>query len=151
MLDIKRIVESKEEVENGLLKRMKEIKLVKELNSTGFDLILLTDAGDLTLCSDENDKIDNSLPLVVIDHHDTSFDTNDNVLLINENMSSATEQVYMLLKEVFGKKFLLNEDTASLVQYGIVADTGRFLYDITTPNTHRVFAEAKGGVFVDLF
>lgn len=132
------------------LPRMKEIKLVKELNSTGFDLILLTDAGDLTLCSDENDKIDNSLPLVVIDHHDTSFDTNDNVLLINENMSSATEQVYMLLKEVFGKKFLLNEDTASLVQYGIVADTGRFLYDITTPNTHRVFAEAKSIVDVDL-
>lgn len=132
------------------LPRMKEIKIVNELNSTGFDSVILTDAGDLSLCLDEKDLIEQNIPIVAIDHHDTAFEKKENVLLINENMSSATEQVFMLLKEVFGKKFKLNEETATLVQYGIVADTGRFLYDITTPNTHRVFAEAKSIVAIDL-
>jgi len=56
----------------------------------------------------------------------------------------------MTLKKIYGRRFKLNEDSASLIQYGIVADTGRFLYDITTPNTHRVFAEAKSVIDVDL-
>jgi len=129
---------------------MKEIEMVSELNSEGFDLIIITDAGDLNLCIDESDSIDASIPEVIIDHHDTFFEKKKNTVLINENMSSATEQVYMLLKTLYKNKFKLNEDLATLVQYGIVADTGRFLYDITTPNTHRVFADAKSIVDVDL-
>ena len=129
---------------------MKEIEMVSELNSEGFDLIIITDAGDLSLCIDEADSIDASIPEVIIDHHDTFFEKKKNTVLINENMSSATEQVYMLLKTLYKNKFKLNEDLATLVQYGIVADTGRFLYDITTPNTHRVFADAKSIVDVDL-
>lgn len=132
------------------LPNMKDIEMVSKLDSDGYDAILITDAGDLSLCIDDEDSVDGTLPTVVIDHHDTFFSKKENITIINENMSSATEQVYMLAKEIYGKRFKLNEDSASLVQYGIVADTGRFLYDITTPNTHRVFAEAKSIVDVDL-
>ena len=132
------------------LPNMKEIEIVKRLDSIGYDCILITDAGDLSLCIEDDDSVNELLPTVVIDHHDTFFEKRENVTIINENMSSATEQVYMTLKKIYGRRFKLNEDSASLIQYGIVADTGRFLYDITTPNTHRVFAEAKSVIDVDL-
>lgn len=129
---------------------MKGIEMVKELKSEGFDLIILTDAGDLSLCIEDTDNVEDSIPQIIIDHHDTFFEKKKNTVLINENMSSATEQVYMLFRILYKNKFKLNEDSSTLVQYGIVADTGRFLYDIMTPNTHRVFADAKSIVDVDL-
>ncbi len=132
------------------LPRMKEIEIANKLDSTGFDLIIVTDAGDMTLCTDVEDNISNDIQKIYIDHHDTFFNYVHGEVLINNNMSSATEQVHELLKSVYGKKFKLNEDKAELVQYGIVADTGRFLYDVTTPNTHRVFADAKEILAVDL-
>jgi phosphoesterase RecJ-like protein len=58
--------------------------------------------------------------------------------------------VYVSLKRIFGKKFKLDKDVASLVQFGIVADTGRFLFDLTTPDTFRIFAEAVEIHRVDL-
>lgn len=132
------------------LPNMQEIQIVNKLDSTGYDAILITDAGDLSLCINEDDAIDSSLPIVCIDHHDTYFAKKENTIIINNNMSSATEQVYMLMRNVYGKSFKINEDSATLIQYGIVADTGRFLYDVTTPNSHRVFADASELVAVDL-
>lgn len=128
----------------------KEIEMSKKLDSTGFDLLIVTDAGDLSLCVTEEDNVSREIPTIYIDHHDTFFEYENNELLINNNMSSATEQVYVLLKEIWGRNFKLNSDMAELIQYGIVADTGRFLYDITTPNSHRVFAEALEITTVDL-
>jgi phosphoesterase RecJ-like protein len=64
--------------------------------------------------------------------------------------SSATEQVYVTFKKLFEKKFEVGKDIASLVQYGIVSDTGRFLFDLTTPDTFRIFAEVMEVHRVDL-
>jgi phosphoesterase RecJ-like protein len=132
------------------LPRMKDIEMVDRLDSTGFDLIIVTDAGDISLCVSDEDNISNDIQKIYIDHHDTFFNYVHGEVLINNNMSSAAEEVHELLKSVYGKKFKLDEEKAELVQYGIVADTGRFLYDVTTPNTHRVFANAKEITDVDL-
>ncbi len=132
------------------LPRMNEIEMVNKYDSTGFDLILVTDAGDMSLCADVGDNISNDIQKIYIDHHKTSFTYMYGEVLINSHMSSAAEEVHELLKRVYGKKFKLDEDKAGLVQYGIVSDTGRFLYDITTPNTHRVFADALEITAVDL-
>lgn len=129
---------------------MKDIKIVSKLDSTGFDLILVTDAGDMSLCITEDDNIDRKISTIYIDHHDTFFEYQNGEVLINNNMSSATEQVYVLLKDIWDNRFSLSKDMAELVQYGIVADTGRFLYDVTTPNSHRVFADAQEITTVDL-
>ncbi|HOR52788.1 MAG TPA: DHH family phosphoesterase, partial [Candidatus Pacearchaeota archaeon] len=132
------------------LARMKDIEIVNRLESAGFDLIIVTDAGDISLCVTDEDNIGENIQKIYIDHHDTFFTHIHGELLINNNMSSASEEVYELLKNIYGKKFKLDEEKAELVQYGIVADTGRFLYDVTTPNTHRVFADAKSIVDIDL-
>lgn len=132
------------------LPRMKDVEIVDRLDSTGFNLIIVTDAGDMSLCASDADNISNDIQKIYIDHHDTFFNYVQGEVLINNNMSSAAEQVHELLRNVYGKRFKLDEDKAELVQYGIVSDTGRFLYDITTPNTHRVFADAKEITAIDL-
>lgn len=129
---------------------MQDVQILSKLDSKDFDLIIVTDAGDMSLCVNEDDNIDIKIPTIYIDHHDTFFSYQNGELLINNNMSSATEQVYVLLQGIWGKKFRLNEESAELIQYGIVADTGRFLYDVTTPNSHRVFADAQEITSVDL-
>jgi phosphoesterase RecJ-like protein len=44
----------------------------------------------------------------------------------------------------------VDDDAAALVQYGIISDTGRFLFDLTTPETFRVFAEVMEIYPVDI-
>lgn len=131
---------------------MKEIKIQESLNSDTFDSIIVTDAGDMNICIDkEKDNVNyDDIPVVLIDHHDTIVNQLENILLINHNASSATEEVYMTFKDIFGRKLKLTKDIAELIQYGIVADTGRFLYDITTTNSLRIFADAKEISPVDL-
>jgi len=131
------------------LPQMENIELVEEIDRGDEDLILCTDSSEWDLFVDEHrDGVYGSrVKKFFIDHH-RSESSEESV--INEMRSSATEQVYVTLKRIFDKKFKLDEDIASLVQYGIVADTGRFLYDLTTPDTFRIFAEVKEFYSVDL-
>jgi len=131
------------------LPQMENINLVEDIDSENEDLIICTDSPNWELFVDEHrDGIFNTkVRRFFIDHHRMDEERNE---VINELRSSATEQVYVTLKNMFGKKFKLDEDIASLVQYGIVADTGRFLYDLTTPDTFRIFAEVKSYYSVDL-
>jgi phosphoesterase RecJ-like protein len=131
------------------LPQMENIMIVESIDYDNEDLLIGTDLVDLSIAADsEKDTIQNSnVYTILIDHHKTE---NGNDIMINESRSSATEQVYCTFKKILGRKFKLDNDIASLVQYGIVADTGRFLYDITTPDTYRVFAEVKEFYSVDL-
>jgi phosphoesterase RecJ-like protein len=131
------------------LPQMENITLVEEIDKGDEDLIICTDSSEWKLVVDEKrDGISNSkVRKIFIDHHRT--DSTEDVV-INEFRSSATEQVYVTFKRIFEKKFKIDQDIASLVQYGIVDDTGRFLYDITTPETMRVFAEVMEFHRVDL-
>jgi phosphoesterase RecJ-like protein len=128
---------------------MKEIKVVEKITDEDKDLIIVTDAGDLALCLDETKDSITSTNIVYIDHH-TEVTPNPNSFVINENRSSATEQVFASFKDILGRRFRISEEIAQLTQYGIVADTGRFLYTITTPDTLRIFADAKEVSNVDL-
>jgi phosphoesterase RecJ-like protein len=129
---------------------MQEIKIVEKISDQRFDLVLVTDALDYRMCLEEGeDDLDyTNIPFAFIDHHDTRID--NGALVINNNASSATEEVYSTFKEILGEKLVLDTDLAKLIQYGIVADTGRFLFENTTPDTMRVFADAKAVFPVDL-
>jgi len=131
---------------------MQEIQILKAIQSQGYDLVLVTDSANFNMCLEEGvDELNSSaLPFVFIDHHDSESDHSGNSLLINNNASSATEEVSSTFKEILGEKFVLDNDMAILIQYGIVADTGRFLFENTTPTTLRIFAEAKEKNPVDL-
>ena len=130
---------------------MKEIKLVSHIEKGEEDLVIITDAGSLPQCLDlEKDPFSVDLDhLVFIDHH-TEGAPEENALTINEMRSSASEQVFAIFKDILGRKFKLPKEIAELTQYGIVADTGRFIYSGTTPDTLRIFADAKEVSSVEL-
>jgi len=147
----KDIVMKTRQYPNVKLPLMKELQIVdKEENIApmGEDLIIITDCSEWRMVIEEGDTVQNSEAVTFfIDHHKGDAPES---LVINEMRSSATEQVYVSLKKMFGKKFKLDKKAASLIQYGIVADTGRFLFDLTTPDTFRIFAEAVEVHRVDL-
>lgn len=124
---------------------MQEIEIVESIQNQGYDLVLVTDSVNFDMCLEKDiDELNiSTLPAVFLDHHDSEHDHSGNSILINNNASSATEEVYTTFKEILGATFVLDEDMAKLVQYGIVADTGRFLFENTTPTTMRIFADAK--------
>ena len=141
---------------NFKLPLMKDIHIIeegKDLIPEYEDLIIVTDSSEWRLCTEANDTIANSpAPIFFIDHHKMDEDAvkSDNFYYINERRSSATEQVYVSLKNMFGENIKKDEDIAALVQYGIVSDTGRFLFDLTTSETFRIFAEVMEVNRVDL-
>jgi phosphoesterase RecJ-like protein len=147
----KNVVMKARQMPSARLPRMKEITLVKELREEEEDLIIVTDAGDLDHCVDfaRDPMKDTNTTVVCIDHHPESYAKSE-ALVINEERSSATEQIFATFKDILGKKFEITRDIAELVQFGIVADTGRFLYDATTPETLRIFADAKQVFDVDM-
>lgn len=119
---------------------MKEINIVKKYEPGNEELIILTDVSKLDLVEERIDKIHESeAQMVAIDHHEV--DSDQRMIVINEKISSATEQVIVTLKEIYGKDFKLTNEIAQLGQHGIVADTGRFLYDKVNAQTFRVFAD----------
>ncbi len=135
---------------------MKELTVLQKEDSIkpeGEDLIIITDSSLWKLCQEEGDTIrESNAPVFFIDHHRTDIDEDQrkNQFFINESRSSATEQVYITLQRIFGDKFKVDDDAAALVQYGIISDTGRFLFDLTTPETFRVFAEVMEIYRVDV-
>lgn len=72
-----------------------------------------------------------------IDHHKTGKGFAD-INWINPTASSNSEQVYLLYK-AFG--FKPNKVEAAWLYAGMVSDTGRFQYSMTSPLTHRIAAE----------
>ena len=124
------------------LPAMKEIDIVEKIDNAEYDTLLITDAGSINLCIDENDHVDiKRKNVVIIDHHDTILEQEENVLLVNNNASSATEEIITILKDIYKDNFIITQEIAQLAQYGIVADTGRFFYDITTPTSLRICAD----------
>ncbi len=147
----KNVVMKARQMPTANLPGMKAIHVVEELREGEEDLIIVTDAGKMDLCLDfARDQLkDTSKEIVCIDHH-TEVENNTDGFVINEKRSSATEQIFASFKDILGKKFVLTRDIAELIQYGIVADTGRFLYETTTPDTLRIFADAKQVFNVDM-
>lgn len=141
---------------NSKLPLMKELTVLQKeenIQPEGEDLIIITDSSVWKLCQEEGDTIkETNASVFFIDHHRTDIDEEErtNQYFINEGRSSATEQVYVTLKRIFRDKFKIDKEAAALVQYGIIVDTGRFLFDLTTPETFRVFAEVMEVYRVDI-
>ncbi len=121
---------------------MKDIEVVEKLEEGEEDLIIVTDMTGILSCTENNDPLrETKKRIVVIDHHSSKDDTAD--LIINEKRSSAAEQVYVSVKEIFGGELEITKDMSEITQYGIIADTHRFLYSLTTPETLRIYADLR--------
>jgi phosphoesterase RecJ-like protein len=88
----------------------------------------------------------NGRAIINIDHHhdNTRFGT---LNLVDEGASSTAEIIFDLAREL---GIELTPEIALALYVGLVTDTGRFMYESTTPRTHRVAAELiAAGVDVD--
>jgi bifunctional oligoribonuclease and PAP phosphatase NrnA len=136
----KSVVAKAKQMPNFNIPRMHEISVVDTLEEGDEDLIVIVDTADMNIvCDREDNLIDTNTDIVVIDHHLTT--SGRQKVLINEERSSATEQVIASFKQILGKKFKLTKEIAELGQYGITADTGGFMYEVTTADTFRLFAD----------
>jgi phosphoesterase RecJ-like protein len=136
----KQVVIKAKQLPSFNIPNMHDITVVETLEKDDEDLIIVVDAAEIDLACDEEDSLKNtSKPVIVIDHHKTEKSKHE--VVINEGRSSAVEQVIFTFKEILGKRFKLTEKIAELGQYGISADTGRFLYETTTPDTFRLYAD----------
>lgn len=76
---------------------------------------------------------------IVIDHHRTNpgFGT---IMVLDPIASSTAELVFRLVERMGGT---LPDGAAACLYAGIITDTGRFMYEATTPETLRVAAELR--------
>jgi bifunctional oligoribonuclease and PAP phosphatase NrnA len=122
------------------LPNMQSIEIVERINSEDEDLIIITDSASWHMCVTEKDNIHKSKAKVItIDHHDSAPDTGD--FNINNNLSSAVEEVLQLCIQVGGRRFKITESISKLGQIGIISDTGRFLYENVKPSTYEIMAK----------
>lgn len=75
--------------------------------------------------------------LIVVDHHESNEGFGD-VVIIDPKRGASAELAYLLIKET---GFPIDIDAATALYAGIVADTGRFQYSSTSPETLRLAAE----------
>ena len=77
--------------------------------------------------------------VVVIDHHRTNPGFGS-IVVLDPDASSTSEMVFRLIRSAGGT---ITAEIAACLYAGIVTDTGRFQYESTSPETHRVAAELR--------
>lgn len=109
--------------------------------SNKFDLIIVVDSGDkknMGKLYEENRAIFESTTVINIDHH-ASNDYFGDINLVDTSASSASELVYYIIEHMDAG--LIDEDVATYLLLGIIADTGSFQHANTTPDAMKVAAE----------
>lgn len=81
---------------------------------------------------------DHGSELIKIDHH-PNVEPFGAINWINEHASSCSEMVADLIAQ--SERLILDRQVAAALYAGIVGDTGRFLFDLTSPHTHEVAAK----------
>lgn len=113
--------------------------LVKEYSQAPSDLdaLVVLDCGDLERLGEAKELTDRSKTVINIDHHisNTLFGSYN---LVDTNAAAAAEIVYQLIK-LMGVEIDL--DIGTCLYTAIIADTGGFKYDNTTPVTHAIAGE----------
>jgi len=128
---------------------MDQITISQGLNTENEDLVIIMDAGGWDICVQKEDTIQlTSAKIAVVDHHQTKGLNAD--VVINDKMSSTTEQILDFCMSIKGKQYVITPDISTLGQIGIVYDTGRFAYDNTTPQTYELMAKLRRVYPLDL-
>lgn len=93
-------------------------------------LVIVVDTADRPRVSDQ--RFDQGAKLIKIDHHPND-DAYGDLQWVDEDASSVSEMIFDLIQQT--PSLNLNAKSARLLYAGIVGDTGRFLYNNTTPHT----------------
>lgn len=102
-----------------------------------WDLACLLDCGDLERVGAALPVVQKAKRLLNIDHHSTNTGYGEYNYL-DFRAAAVGELAYRLLRAL---NLPLDPETATCLYTSIVADTGGFRYDSTSPETHRIAAE----------
>lgn len=102
-----------------------------------WDLACLLDCGDLERVGAALPVVQKARRVLNVDHHSTNTGYGEYNYL-DFRAAAVGELAYRLLREL---SLPVDEETATCLYTSIVADTGGFRYDSTSPETHRIAAE----------
>ncbi len=121
---------------------MNELSISQTIDAGDEDLVIIMDANGWDMCITKEDTIQiTKAKVAIVDHHSTK--SLEVEVVINDNLSSATEQILDFCIQAMGKKYIISKDISMLGQVGIVFDTGRFIYDNTKPETYELMAKLR--------
>lgn len=115
----------------------KYIKKYDGKDNINFDFCFVLDCGDPKRLGYSESILNKSRKVINIDHHVSNTKFGD-INILDIGVSSTCEIIYSLLKDF---EIQLNTDIATCLYTGIITDTGNFVYDNTTANTHKVVSE----------
>lgn len=98
------------------------------------DVLIAVDASDVDRLGKNKQLIESAKTIINIDHHisNTNF---GNINIVDSNASATGELIYKIINEM---KIDINEDIATCIYTAISTDTGSFMYDNTTAETHEI-------------
>lgn len=100
-------------------------------------LVIVCDTANAPRVDDQRFK--EGKELIKIDHH-PPVDQYGNLNYVDTNASSTSEIIFDMIAH-FNDLSIIDGETARLLYLGIVGDTGRFLFNNTTPHTMEVAAQ----------
>ena len=128
-------------IDDDIAKRYKFLDF-SEINKNVFsknqyDLLISVDVANSKLLGKYANTFKNHNNTIVIDHH-YGRDLVGKNNLINSDMASCSEIMYELIKVAKQK---IDKETATKIYLGVAGDTGCFVHDNTTSNSHKVASE----------
>ncbi len=102
------------------------------------DLLIACDTAAQSRLGSAAALADQAGRVLVIDHHISNGDGFGDIHYIDPTAAATAEMAYRVLRELGWE---ITPEVATALYAGLVTDTGRFQYSVTTPAVHRITAE----------
>ncbi|HET7658290.1 MAG TPA: bifunctional oligoribonuclease/PAP phosphatase NrnA [Bacillales bacterium] len=118
------------------------LNTMDEISHDRYDgaLVIVCDTANSPRISDERYKQGDKF--IKIDHHPNE-DPYGDLIWVDTSASSVCEMIYRFYETGRERGLVLTDHAARLLYAGIAGDTGRFLFDNTTPETFRIASELR--------
>lgn len=104
---------------------------------TPFDLFIACDTADPARLGTAGALVPHAKQVLVIDHHISNGGFGD-IAYVDPAAAATAEMAYRVIKKLGWK---ITPEVAAALYAGVVTDTGRFQYSMTTPAVHEMTAE----------
>ncbi len=123
-------------------------KINNKPGKSSHDLVIVLDCSDLDRTGNMKEVFHRGNKSICIDHHESNLNFCD-INIVEKDCSSTGEMIYKMSSQ-WG--YDVGKDSAINIYTAILTDTGKFIYDKTTPDTFRCVAELveKGINFTDI-
>ncbi|HZV01379.1 MAG TPA: DHH family phosphoesterase [Planctomycetota bacterium] len=109
-------------------------------DEAGYDLGILVDGGVERTGLAVRAVYERCRARAYVDHHRAGSAAPYDVKIVQPTSASTTEAIFSLLDGDGWSDVKIDRPLAEALYVGLVADTGSFMYSLTTPRTHRVAA-----------